>query len=530
MTLKISEKANLNYLAKVVSLKSIRKHSNADKLQITTIDGNNIILGMEAKENDLYVYFSLESSINGNLLHFSNGFRERNLNRDTNATGFFESHGRVRAIKLRGEKSCGYVCPVEIINEWLEQFTTFKITETDIDTEFDTISDVLICEKYINREALIKLAKANRSPKGLKKLARETKLIDGQFNFHVDTEHLQKYIHKINPYDVIQITKKLHGTSAITGKILCKRKLSWKDSLAKYFGVKVQEQEYQLIWSSRKVVKNGSYYLSWQETILKNSLHHFKYVLNSYREALLTPIKFWWSLMATSSCFIDEKRESFYDELNRHKNYDVGNSLTLNNLYKNIAEWVAVIKNVPGKNHYYSYDLWRDVAMKLEDYLSDGLTFYGEVVGYTKNFEYIQKEYDYGCNPGEFSIYIYRITFTSPSGQVFEFSTQQVKEFCKRFGLNMVPEIYWGYAKDLFTIPVDDYWNEEFLRLISDYYLEKDCDMCVNKVPAEGIVLRKEVFKIEPYKFKSFAFKLRETKSADDGEIDMETVESIDVE
>jgi hypothetical protein len=54
--------------------------------------------------------------------------------------------------------------------------------------------------------------------------------------------------------------------------------------------------------------------------------------------------------------------------------------------------------------------------------------------------------------------------------------------------------------------------------------------MCVNKVPDEGIVLRKEVIDIEPYKFKSFAFKMRETAEADNGEIDIETIESEQVD
>jgi hypothetical protein len=90
----------------------------------------------------------------------------------------------------------------------------------------------------------------------------------------------------------------------------------------------------------------------------------------------------------------------------------------------------------------------------------------------------------------------------------------------------MVPELYWGPAKDLFEIPVDEDWHENFLQAINLNYLEKNCDMCVNKVPDEGIVLRKEVIDIEPYKYKSFAFKLRETKNADAGEVDLETIES----
>jgi hypothetical protein len=489
MTLKISEKANPNYLAKVVKLKNLRKHSNADRLQVTTIDGNNVITGLEAKEGDFYVYFPLECSINNDFLAYTNSFQESSLNEDKEAKGFFNSKGRVRAINLRSEKSSGYIVPAHSINKWLlERKNNFIIADEHDDIEFDTIGDVLICEKYINLEALQKLARA-KAPKGQKKLARESKLVEGQFAFHVDTMHLAKYAYKIDPDDVIHISKKLHGTSAIAGKILCNRRLTTKDKVAKLLGAKVQETEYQLIWSSRKVVKNGNYYLSWYETFgrnivywAKNPGHFVSDVLNAIKKPKAT--------------------------------------------YKNIQDWIKFIQAAPSPNHFYAYDLWRDIALSLEDFLSDGLTFYCEAVGYTKDGGWIQKEYDYGCKPGEFATYIYRITFTSPSGRVFEFSSQQVNDFCKKYGLNVVPELYWGKAKDLFVIPTDQHWHENFVQKMSDTYLEKDCDMCVNKVPDEGIVLRREVIDIEPYKFKSFAFKMRETAEADKGEIDMETIES----
>jgi hypothetical protein len=295
MTLKISEKANLNYLAKVVKLKNLRKHSNADRLQVTTIDGNNVITGLEAKEGDLYVYFPLECSINKDFLAFTNSFQESSLNEDKEAKGFFTSKGRVRAINLRSEKSSGYIVPAHSINKWLtERQHKFIIADEHVDTDFDTISDVLLCEKYINLEALQKLARA-KAPKGQKKLARESKLVEGQFAFHVDTMHLAKYAYNINPEDVIHISKKLHGTSAIAGKILCNRRLTTKDKVAKLLGAKVQETEYQLIWSSRKVVKNGNYYLSWYETFgrnivywMKNPSHFASDVLNAIKNPKAT--------------------------------------------------------------------------------------------------------------------------------------------------------------------------------------------------------------------------------------------------
>lgn len=491
MSLKISEKANANYLAKVVKLKNIRKHHNADRLQITTIDGNNVILGLEAQEGDLYVYFPLECSINSDFIAHSNGFKDSTLNKNQEISGFFEHHGRVKALSLRGEKSCGYVCPVYIVNEWLSSLEKdFVITEEHVDTEFDSISGMILCEKYINREALRRLKKQNQN-KGQSKLERVSRLIEGQFAFHVDTQHLQKFIRKILPEDVIHISRKLHGTSGIAGKILCLRKLSFDEKIARLLGIKVQDSDYELIWSSRKVVKNKNFYLNWQETLQERALNYLQNPSHLGSDLLMA---------------IKKPKETI----------------------KNLKDWYSLIKNPPSPNHYYSHDVWYDAALRLEPFISEGMTFYFEIVGYTNDGAYLQKGYDYGCNVGNFEIYIYRITYTNSSGKVFEFSTQQMKEYCNRYSLKVVPELYWGRAKDLFNIPVDDYWHDNFLQAVSDAYLEQDCEMCVNKVPDEGIVLRKEVSDIEPYKYKSFKFWLRETKQNDSDVIDIETLESED--
>lgn len=39
-----SKAHNPNYLAKIVRLENIRKHSNADKLNVVTIDFQNVII------------------------------------------------------------------------------------------------------------------------------------------------------------------------------------------------------------------------------------------------------------------------------------------------------------------------------------------------------------------------------------------------------------------------------------------------------------------------------------------------------
>jgi hypothetical protein len=50
--------------------------------------------------------------------------------------------------------------------------------------------------------------------------------------------------------------------------------------------------------------------------------------------------------------------------------------------------------------------------------------------------------------------------------------------------------------------------------------------MCINKVPREGFVIRKANDPIkEAWKLKTTAFRMREAKQIDAGEVDMEMVE-----
>lgn len=189
-----------------------------------------------------------------------------------------------------------------------------------------------------------------------------------------------------------------------------------------------------------------------------------------------------------------------------------------------------VIKNeyeTKTNNHYYGYDLWAEIKKKLDPFLLKGITLYGEAVGYLESGEMIQKDYDYGAKPNEFNIYIYRITMTNEDGKVIEFSWGQVKDYCKKFGINHVPELYYGLAGKLFPISEVNHWNEMFLKMLEEHYLEKDCYMCTNKVPLEGIVVKVDkTFDCEPYKLKSFKFLERESKQLDTGIADIESQQS----
>jgi len=233
---------NENYQCKVVKIKEYKKHPNADKLFIVTIDFNNVITGIEPTIGQLCVYFPVLSKINSEFLSSINGFSDNELNSDKDIKGFFTSKCRVKPIKLRGLPSEGYLHPLEDVNNFLGS----NLKEGD---EFNSYNNIIFCDKYVIKSKESKSFTKTKSPK-------ISRLIDGQFIFHNDTSNLRKNIFNINPNDLIEISYKKHGTSLVVGNILTKRKLSFLERIGKKLGLSIKESEYAVIYSSRRVVKN----------------------------------------------------------------------------------------------------------------------------------------------------------------------------------------------------------------------------------------------------------------------------------
>ncbi|MBQ5480502.1 MAG: hypothetical protein IIT67_03550, partial [Clostridia bacterium] len=59
-----------------------------------------------------------------------------------------------------------------------------------------------------------------------------------QFAYHYDTKMLAEHIHELSPDDIVSVTVKVHGTSAIFSKILVNRQLSRWEKIKKFFGLR----------------------------------------------------------------------------------------------------------------------------------------------------------------------------------------------------------------------------------------------------------------------------------------------------
>jgi hypothetical protein len=92
------------------------------------------------------------------------------------------------------------------------------------------------------------------------------------------------------------------------------------------------------------------------------------------------------------------------------------------------------------------------------------------------------------------------------------------------------PLMYHGTLGELYPeISTTEHWHEnvlEALKVEKKFLMEQMEPMCINKVPREGFVIRKANDPIkEAWKLKTDAFRMREAKQIDAGEVDMEMAE-----
>ena len=257
-----SKNANVNYLAKIVKIDNFHKHSDPEvtKLKCCCIDGFNIITGIDS-EPGLYVYFPTACCINPKFLSYANLYRHGELNVDQTKTGMFDDNGRVKAIRLRGELSEGFIIPIVVLENWVMSTVNVEL-KVEEGTEFDSIEHdgktFWVNKKYIPKNTRTSGAPGSgnsgkgKQPKGL------DKIIENQFRFHYDTVLIKKCPHVLHPSDLISITSKVHGTSGISAYVLCKQELNWKQKIARWLTGE-EFDKYDYLYSSRSVIKNQYY-------------------------------------------------------------------------------------------------------------------------------------------------------------------------------------------------------------------------------------------------------------------------------
>lgn len=185
----------------IVKIEHLRPHTNADRLQIATIFGNDVIVDLNVAIGDIGVYFPSDLQLSKEFCEINDLVRRKDENGNP-CGGYLDPDKRnIRPIKLRGEKSDGLYLPIKCL-----EYTQGRLKIGD---RIDVVNGHEICCKYI---PVIK-NKTSSKTKKCNKVRKHTAPVAPLFIEHADTEQLNYNLDAFKVGDQIEITLKMHGTS-----------------------------------------------------------------------------------------------------------------------------------------------------------------------------------------------------------------------------------------------------------------------------------------------------------------------------
>lgn len=192
----------------IVSKINTHKHPNADKIQLGTCFGFQVVVGLNIQDGDLGVFFPTDGQLSDEFCKKNNLYPQFDKDGNRVGGGFIDpKNRRVRAQNFRGAKSDGFWVP-------LSYFDYLPKAHLEEGFTFTELCGRPICNKYVN-PATTKAIKYSQA-KGLRFSIKETPL----FPMHEDTRQLKYFIGQIPEGSTIWITEKLHGTSGRTGNAI----------------------------------------------------------------------------------------------------------------------------------------------------------------------------------------------------------------------------------------------------------------------------------------------------------------------
>ena len=464
------------YTGFVVRVEHLRKHSNADRLQIATFFGNDTIVGLDTKIGDIGVYFPVDGQLSERFCAVNDLVRRKDEN-GKQAGGYLDPEKRnIKALKLRGEKSDGLYMPITCLADFC------KISDLKVGDTIDTLNGELICQKYIPHKSRTPGAPGSKAAKKAKANIAPT------FYEHVDTAQLAYNLSAFKPGDTVQLTLKMHGTSGRTGYLpLVHTKQTWFDKLFHRHGK--DYMEYGYITGTRRVVldgkRSGGFYDS-----------------DDFR-------------MAMAAKFENKlhKGEVVYYEIVGFQGPK--GAPIMSQVVNSKVKDPEFIKQY-GETTTFSYGCDPD-----GDYEWHFDEPYGDI---THAPQYVAPCCD---------VYVYRMTMVNEDGDVVEYSPTQIKERCEQMGVHTVMEFETFIIPDMLQLP-DDVGSpyevnagEYVLRKVEKYFDGPDP---IGKTHVrEGVVARilnRSNFAV--YKHKNFSFKVLEGIAKDEATApDMEEAQEV---
>ena len=458
----------------VTTLNNVRKHPNADKLVLATCFVNTVCINKDMyHEGEIGVYFPVDLQLsmefcqkNGLLAVYENG---------VNVSGGYMDPAKrnVKAIKLRGEQSDGLFLPLKCL-----EYTGVDMDSLNIGDTITTVNGHEICRKYIPRGKHHATAAGGAGKRAKRKAKRS---IAPVFYEHIDTEQLAYNLHMFKSGDLIEITRKLHGTSART--------------------------------SHTKVLKG------FKRNLLDIILR---------REG--TPIYDWGTVSGTRRTVLDTFDGGFYGSNEFRKPY---HDFFEGKLLKGETVYYEIV----GFTHDGGSIMGVCDNKKLKD--KEFVKKYGEKTIFSYGCapfpeKLVLSEIAENCHPAkpQSDIYVYRMTMTNEDGEVVEYTPDQMRHRCMYMGVKTVPVHWYGF------IPENPGSHDDPTISAGEWVLKKAEQFYDGEEPIdpthirEGVVVRvinRPTF--TAYKHKNFAFKVIEGIIKEVAEApDMEEADGLDEE
>jgi len=247
------------YYGYITTIKDIRKHSNADRLQCVTVFGNTAIVDLSYKEGQRVIYFPVDGQLSEKFCEDNNLVRKKDAD-GNNVGGYLDPRKRnITAIKLRGEKSDGLVMPIECLAKYTD------ISSLKDGDKIDILNGHEICKKYVPKRNKPKQRSGHKQKQKAKK--KEYPF----FVEHVDTAQLAYNQGAFRFGDTCYITLKAHGSSGRSGHTLRRENRRFK-FLNKWFG---QKKTWEVVSGSRRVVLDDEFKDGYYNNEFRKKWHDF---------------------------------------------------------------------------------------------------------------------------------------------------------------------------------------------------------------------------------------------------------------
>lgn len=246
------------YCGYITTIKQLRKHINADRLQCATIFGNNVIVDLSYTEGQRVIYFPVDGQLSEEFACDNNLVRLKDEN-GNNVGGYLDPDKRnITALKLRGEKSDGLVLPIEVLSKYVDVKT---LSDGE---QISMLDGHEICRKYIPRSNRRKSGGDCSGNKNRNVKEEKEKISYPFFVEHIDTAQLAYNQNAFREGDTCYITLKMHGTSARTANAVEIVKKKRHYILKKVFKIKDKEiKRFAVVSGSRRTTLrnyDGGYY------------------------------------------------------------------------------------------------------------------------------------------------------------------------------------------------------------------------------------------------------------------------------